>query len=128
MSYPPMATILRASAAFLSEKAAAGLYADAPLAFRVRVVAHMLESVAAELEQGPVVAAERRDALAKLLLREGELAGLEADLARHLREGPALTPEEDDRVRGYLLDSLRAELRLFSPRFDTRLHPEQPRS
>lgn len=124
MSYPTIPSLLHAAAVFLNEKAAAGLYADAPLAFRVRVVAHMLEAAAAEVEHGSAVAAGRREALAKLLQTDGELPALEEALCRKLSEGPPLDPEEDQRVRGHLMDALRAELRLFSPRFDTRLHPE----
>jgi hypothetical protein len=125
---PPIPDLLRAAAHFLAEKVVDRVAADAPLAFRLRVVAHVLEAAAAELEEGPAIVADRRENLERLLHRTGDLATLEAALARRLRGDPEISPDEDRRIRGCLMSGLRAELRLYAPRFDTRLHPESPRS
>lgn len=118
--------LLRSAALFLNEKVSGAVGADTALAFRVRVVAHLLEAAAAEVEEGPAVDVERRDALARLLGAQGDLQTLETVLSHRLRENVEETPDEDGRLRGFLLNALRAELRLLAPRFDTRLHPEDP--
>lgn len=125
---PPVPDLLRAAAHFLGERVLERVAGDAPLANRLRVVTHLLEAAAAELEEGPAIAAERRENVGKLLHRTGTLESLEAALARRLRTAPDLDFEEDRRIRGCLLGGLRAELRLYAPRFDTRLHPETPRT
>jgi hypothetical protein len=86
----------------------------------------MLESAAAESEEGPAVQAEKRETLARLLGVQADVPTLEHVLADRLRHNPDLTPDEEQRMRGYFLSALRGELRLLAPRFDTRLHPEEP--
>lgn len=125
---PTIPELLRAAALLLEERVVERVAADAPLAFRLRVVTHVLEAAAAELDEGPAVAAERRENLERLLHRTAPLEVLESMLARRLRTAPDLDPDEDRRIRGCLLGGLRAELRLYAPRFDTRLHPRTGRT
>jgi hypothetical protein len=122
----PLPDLLRGAAAFLSERVAPALGAETPMSFRVRLLAQMLESAAAEAEEGPAVQVEKREALARLLGVQADVATLEHVLADRLRHNTDLTPDEEQRLRGYFLSALRGELRMLAPRFDTRLHPEEP--
>lgn len=122
----PVPDLLRSAAAFLNQRVAPAVGADTALSSRIRVIAHLLEAAAAEVEEGPAVDVERRDALVRLLGATGDLRTLETVLSHQLREDAEGTPESEATLRGFLLNALRAELRLVSPRFDTRLHPEAP--
>jgi hypothetical protein len=122
----PLPELLRAAAVFLAERVGPALGADTPMAFRVRLVAQMLESAAAEAEEGPAILVEKREALARLLGVRADVPTLEHVLADRLRQNGDLTPDEEQRLRGYFLSALRGELRMLAPRFDTRLHPEEP--
>lgn len=118
--------LLRSAAVFLNDRVAGAVGPDTALAFRVRVVSHLLEAAAAEVEEGPTIEEERRESLAHLLSAQGNLQTLETVLAHQMREDLDQTPDEEAALRGFLLNALRAELRLVAPRFDTRLHPEAP--
>ncbi|MCA9560934.1 MAG: hypothetical protein KC583_20440 [Myxococcales bacterium] len=140
--FPDKATLLGAVAEFLDKTVRPALDAsDAPnsrgLAFRVRVAAHMVATVAREVTfEGLHDAAELSRLRALLdrtddplppndMARRATLTELNAELARRLREDP-LTEDDQDAIRTHLVRTLEEKLSVVQPRFDVKMRIEQP--
>ncbi len=108
--------LLQAVAKFLDQELRP-VVADPGLAFRARVAASLLKSLALERPAEATLDAEARAGLATLLGGEGSRAELEATLVERLRAG-ALDAETQAAARGAVRAALRARLRVTSPELD----------
>ncbi len=82
---PRPAEVLAAVARFLKETVAAETTGH--VAFNARVAANALEMMRRQLELAPVAEAAELERLRRLLALDGDLAALNAELARRLRAG-----------------------------------------
>jgi len=90
---------------------------DPGLAFRARVAASLLKSLALEGPAEPRLDAEARAGLASVLGGDGTRAELEADLVARLRAG-ALDARTQAAARAAVRTALRARLKVTSPELD----------
>ncbi len=132
--FPDKATLLGAVAEFLEGTVRPSIQ-DQGLAFRVRVAAHIVATVAREvtLESFHDIAEYGR--LRALLHREGEppasdeikrraaIGALNAELARALRED-AIDDGELAKIRHHVMKTLTEKLTVVQPRFDLKLDVE----
>ncbi len=118
--------LLHAIARLLTHDVMDALRDDVVLAARVGHAADLLDAMTRVAEEGPAVATERRERLSRLLRVQGDLMMLEDILVERVQDPAPLGDAEDRALRGYLMDALRSGLRLTNPRFDGRLHPEEP--
>lgn len=134
--FPDKATLLGAVAEFLDKTVRPALD-DKGLAFRVRVAAHMVATVAREVtfegHHDAVELARLRRLLDRTddplppndMARRAALTDLNAELARRLRED-ALTDDDQDAIRTHLVRTLEEKLSVVQPRFDVKMRIEQP--
>ena len=131
---PTKTTLLAGVARFLSEEILPHT-ADRGRAFRVRIAAHLVASVAREIDREERHDAAEMTRLADLLgvaptvtqgntARRHDLTQLNAQLADDIQRGePTLDAAA---VHAHLLQTLREKLAVNQPRFDTRMDPETP--
>ncbi len=134
--FPDKATLLGAVAEFL-DKTVRPAIEDKGLAFRVRVAAHMVATVAREVtfegNHDAVELARLRRLLDRAddplppndMERRAVLTDLNAELARRLRED-ALTADDQAAIRTHLVRTLEEKLSVVQPRFDVKMRIEQP--
>ncbi|MCA8925655.1 MAG: hypothetical protein KDD82_27850 [Planctomycetes bacterium] len=120
--------LLEAVAGFLAHDVASAV-GDAALAFRLKIAANLLSTIAAESRVDEALELDARERLRGLVAgvaprgdgqeaRRAELSELEAALCAQLRAGTA-PPEEQ--VRAALREVLGARLALVNPRFERSL-------
>lgn len=124
---PDKQTLLGALAQFLSEQVQPAI-TDRGLAFRVRIAAHLADTLRREVAHEEAHDAAELARLRDLLGAEGlpsdrtdAIRTLNARLAQALREGTV----DADAARASLLATLRDKLAVVQPRFDTRLDLEE---
>lgn len=108
--------LLQAVAKFLDQELRP-VVTDPGLAFRARVAASLLRSLALEQPAAERLDAEARTGLAALLGRDASRAELEADLVERLRAG-RLDAKAQAAARVAVQTALRARLRVTSPDLD----------
>ena len=131
---PTKTTLLGGVVRFLKEEILPNT-PDRGRAFRVRIAAHLVASVAREIEGEEAHDTAELARLAALLdtslperagesARRGALAQYNEQLADAIRDGdPAVDVEA---ARAHVMETLREKLSINQPRFDTRLDPETP--
>jgi len=131
---PDKTMLLAGVARFLKEEVLPNT-ADRGRAFRVRIAAHLVASVARELQGGEAHDVAEGQRLAALLgedvpeggsesQRRTSLTALNARLADGIRHGD---PQIDiHAARAHVMETLKDKLAINQPRFDTRLNPEVP--
>jgi len=91
---------------------------DARLSFRVLIAANLAQIVSNELREAPRHEAAERERLRQLLpdVATDDLRALQSELARRLRAGTV----DATRARAHLIETLRDQLAVNNPFFDTR--------
>ena len=133
---PDKTTLLAGVARFLKDEVLPNT-TDRGRAFRVRIAAHLVASVAREVAAEEIHDGAELERLAKLLetpfdppsgeaARRVTLTAQNDRLADAILQGdPTLDVEA---ARAHVMETLREKLAVNQPRFDTRLDPESPES
>ena len=122
---PDKTDLLTAVAGFLDADVRPAV-TDSRVSFRLRIAAHLLRSVAAQIgAEGDADAAERGRLGALVGGASPDLGALRGALVARIRD-PATPADELARIRAHLQETLRAELAVAAPRFDTSLEIESP--
>jgi len=132
---PDKTLLLQAVATFLVHDVGPAIESRS-LSFRLRIAAHLLGAISAELEHEHAHDRIQLQRLQEVLGHDPEVPDappalreairrLERDLAARLRHHPA-TEDEQAAIRHVLLATLRDKLKVNQPRFDTRLNVEEP--
>lgn len=110
---PTAAELLEAVREFLEAEVAPGL--EGHIGFHARVALNVLAMVERELTLGPDLDRAEAERLRALLDAEGDLAQLNAELARRIRAGEL--EHRRDEVVAHLRISARAKLAIANPRY-----------
>ena len=114
MQDPPRpAEMIAAVVRFLKDDVAPGT--SGRLSFQARVAANALEIVRRHLEQAPAAEAEEHQRLSRLLGRDGDLAELNAEIARRIASGE-IDPAAPE-VSAHLWATTLAKLALDQPTY-----------
>lgn len=118
MQYRPDAAELLDAIASLLER---DVIAAVPphLQHQVRVSANLCRILQREAELAPANDADERDRLSAVLGHDGPLTELRAELAHRLDDDTAIDAAADRLIRDSLLATLRADLAIAKPGYDT---------
>jgi hypothetical protein len=121
---PDRLELLSAIAEFLMNEVRPAI-SDARLSFRVLIAANLAQIVAGELRAEPQHEAAARERLRALLpdVTAGDPRAIERELAARLRDG-RISGEALERARALVRDTLRDQLSVNNPLFDTRAEVE----
>ena len=118
MQYRPTAAELLDAVATLLERDVLGAVPP-HLQHQVRVAGNLCRIVEREVQLAPDADAAEQTRWAALLGHEGSLTGLRAELAARLDDPAPIEPDLDRSIRSALLDTLRADLAISKPGYDT---------